>query len=576
MWKDYICKFHILNVECVAIFIMYSKLIRILWTFTLVMNVTYFLEVNYEAKGFTDVPVDNIPRNVTSINLAKNKISTLEAYTFCSFVLLLSFDLCHNKISNIKDLTFHGLSTLETLLLNDNQLTGMPPLGDIANSLKELNPKNNPNIETVDFSWISMTKLTTLKLDNTGLTSMPVSVSNVPDISTLYVQHNEIKYIPDGYFEPLNKLRYLYISGNDIQTLNPITLHIPSSLHQLRADSIGLANFTEGSFEMLTGLVQLYLKNNFLTDFNVISLTRGQGFSSLKHLHLTGNTLGMIPSTEQISDSLQQLLVAEMTFGNISTNYFDDLTELTRLDLQKTGIEKVPQFNHNMTKLEILNLQYNRINFVPADYFAKLTKLTVLNLGHNQLQYSEIPSPGLIFLKNLYLNINELQEFPKINSSIVNLKRLYLQWNKIKEISMKTVYGVLTPHMIAESLIELQLHNNHLNGSKIDDNLWPTMPRLKKLRMDNMTLKLFPSLNSLKQLTELRAQKNSFESLGPISSVKESRNLNKIYLNLNNLSTIINFVQLAETVTSSTLKVYIGNNKMKCDADICWMKYMNR
>ena len=252
------------------------------------------------------------------------------------------------------------------------------------------------------------------------------------------------------------------------------------------------------------------------------------------------------------------------------------MTELTRLDLQNAGVEKVPQFHHNMAKLEVLNLQQNRINFVPADYFAKLPSLTVLNLGYNRLQYFEIPSPGLGFLTKLHLNRNELKQFPKINSSIGSIERLYLQRNEIREISMKTVYGVSTPHMIAESLVELQLHNNHLSGAKIDDNLWPTMPRLKKLRIDNMTLKSFPNLNSLKKLTELWAQRNPFESLGPISNVKESRNLNKIYLTRNNLSSIINFVQLAETATPSTLKVYLGNNKIKCDVDICWMKYMNR
>ena len=123
--------------------------------------------------------------------MLKIKFQHWRAEQFYSLGLLLSLDLSHNKISEINELAFQGLSSLETLLLNDNFLTGMPPLGDIANSLKELNLKNNPNIGTVDFSRIDMTKLTTLKLDNTGLTSMPVSVSNAPDISTLHVQHNK-------------------------------------------------------------------------------------------------------------------------------------------------------------------------------------------------------------------------------------------------------------------------------------------------------------------------------------------------------------------------------------------------
>ena len=57
---------------------MNSKLIRILWISIAVIHFMYALKVNYEGKEYTDVPVEKIHGNVTSINLAKNKISTLE------------------------------------------------------------------------------------------------------------------------------------------------------------------------------------------------------------------------------------------------------------------------------------------------------------------------------------------------------------------------------------------------------------------------------------------------------------------------------------------------------------------
>ena len=164
-------------------------------------------------------------------------------------------DLSYNDISNVHHSAFHGLTVLEKLMLNNNELTEMPYLGHVVNSIKELNLNSNPQIRTVNFSQFQMMELTTLELQDTGLTAMPISISNVPMITKLNLQSNHIKTITDEYFVPLHNLKELYISGNSIHELDPIALGLSDTLQILQADSIRLSNLTHGSFKNLQGCV---------------------------------------------------------------------------------------------------------------------------------------------------------------------------------------------------------------------------------------------------------------------------------------------------------------------------------
>ena len=170
--------------------------------------------------------------DVTSLYLHGNKISTL-GYQFQNYESLQTLDLSFNDISNVHYSALHGLSGLTRLHLNDNELTEMPYLGHIANNIERIYLYNNPNIKTVNFSQLQMPNLIYLNLQNTGLTSMPISFSNAPELTDLNIQSNNIEYIPNGYFEPFKKLKKLYISRNNIEDFDPVALSLSGTLQNL-------------------------------------------------------------------------------------------------------------------------------------------------------------------------------------------------------------------------------------------------------------------------------------------------------------------------------------------------------
>ena len=547
-----------------------------MWIFTTILSLQNALCVNKRRQGLKIVPVGDIDQGATNLDLSFNQISSLEAYQFENYALLQALDLSHNNIANVNDTAFHGLNALQKLWLNNNKLTGMPYLGYIANNIKWLYLHNNPNIKTVNFSHLQMNNLAHLNVEKTGLISMPISLSNAPEIIGLNLQKNTIDFIPQRYFEPFKKLRKLYISCNNILNFNPITLGLSSTLQNLYAEENGLSNLTEGSFKNLTGLKQLNLRSNSLMELNVMGLTDGQGFPHLTSLYLSRNKLNTLPSAEQVSDSLHYLLAASMAIGSISAEYFDNLDQLIQLELQYTGLRSFPQFNKNMTKLLNLYLHGNKITFIDRLLFANLPVLRILNLQSNKLSHFEIPHPGIKSLESLYLGHNELQEFRNITSSIKSIKYLYIQNNNIKEISMKTIYGSSIQQESAENMVYLYMHRNGITGHEIDNNIWHTMPNLQELQIYAMNLKTFPNIHLLEKLTRLWAHKNSFQSTGLLKNLKAMKRLSLLNLSQNNLSSVVNFVQLAETVTSSELTVYLQHNNIDCNVDICWMKYMDR
>ena len=555
---------------------MISQLVPFVCTLFLALNILYACRLNYNGKKYTTVPIVNHSCDVTSMHLHRNQISTLEAYQFQNYKSLLTLDLSYNEISNVHDTAFHGLSALTRLYLHNNKLKAMPYLGYIENNIKWIHLHNNPNIKTVNFSQLQMPNLIYLNLQNTGLTSVPIYFSNAPELTELNIQSNNIEYIPNGYFEPFKKLKNLYISRNNVEDFDPVALSLPGTLQNLWAESIGLSNLTQGSFRNLTNLKQLRLRFNSLKEFNTTSLTYGPGFPQLTHLYLSQNKLDKIPSIGRISDSLQYLLVASITIDDIPADYFDDLDKLIWLELQDTGIQSFPQFNRNMTELRTLYLQSNKITYVDSHLFRHLPLLSILHLQNNQLRHFEIPHPGIRSLEYLYLGYNELREFPNITSSIKSIKYLHIQNNHIKEISMKTIYGSSITETKAENMVKLYMQFNEMDGHEIDDDIWRTMPKLQELQIHTMNLRVFPDLHPLEKLTRFWAHGNSFQSMGSLNKLKDIRKLSFLYLNQNNLSSIVNFVELAEAVSSSVLTVYLKHNNIYCNVDICWMKYMER
>ncbi|ELU12580.1 hypothetical protein CAPTEDRAFT_67305, partial [Capitella teleta] len=91
-------------------------------------------------KGLTEIP-DDIPLDVTSINLEENSISTIGPAAFSKFTQLNSLDISFNRIGIIHEDAFAGLKNLGRLILFANKIKEIPKLQGLA--LSELNLHNN-------------------------------------------------------------------------------------------------------------------------------------------------------------------------------------------------------------------------------------------------------------------------------------------------------------------------------------------------------------------------------------------------------------------------------------------------
>lgn len=131
-----------------------------------------------------------------------------------------------------------------------------------------------------------------------------------------------------------------------------------------------------------------------------------------------GNPIGNLPAG--VFDNLTQLTSLDLAATNItvlSVGIFDKLTKLSSLNLFTNGISELPAgIFDKLTQLTFLSLDLNQISVFPTGIFDKLTKLT--NLGLSQNQISVLPTEifdKLTQLTGLSLSSNKLTSLPPLD-----------------------------------------------------------------------------------------------------------------------------------------------------------------
>ncbi|KAI8509671.1 Calcium-independent phospholipase A2-gamma [Branchiostoma belcheri] len=168
--------------------------------------------------GLTSVPQD-LPTNITNLNLAGNQIITLRLGN------LQTLELHYNDITDIPAGTFNSTPQLRDLYLDINRFNFTTLRSDMftcLGNLEYLHLTSNgiTDIQARTFSptpqlrWLLMqnNKLTTLRSDMfTGL----------GNLQQLLLQGNDISGIQAGSFSSTSQLRGLGLSNNKLTTLKP-------------------------------------------------------------------------------------------------------------------------------------------------------------------------------------------------------------------------------------------------------------------------------------------------------------------------------------------------------------------
>ena len=240
---------------------------------------------------------------VTSLDLRKNKITTLQAEDFGGLISLQVLDLSKNKFERLPEGIFSGLGSLQLLDLVSTKLRSLP---------------------VAVFSDLG--SLETLLLNVNSLRTLPAGVfSALGNLQQLDLGSNRLSSLPQGIFNGLSSLRFLFLGGNRLGSLPDGIFSGLGNLVRLELSGNSLNQLPESVFRGLNNLRMLHLSSNSLHSLPERILS---GLSNLENLDLNGNPLSSLPvAVFNGLNSLESLQLAATSLNSLPAGIFDDVLD---------------------------------------------------------------------------------------------------------------------------------------------------------------------------------------------------------------------------------------------------------
>ena len=377
--------------------------------------------------------------SLEGLRLQYNDLTTLPAGLFDGLSSLKTLGLSRNLLTNLPAGIFSGLTGLETLTLPLHYNDRLPLSGDLFSGLTGLDTLwlslvgYNDLIPLPDEIFSRLTALQSLTLHVADRSTLPDDLfSQLSTLKRLYLGYNALTTLPDGVFAGLSSLEELNLSYNALATLPDGIFAGLSSLEELNLLDNDLTTLPDGIFAGLSSLEELNLSYNALA-----TLPDGvfAGLSSLEELNLLDNDLTTLP--DGIFAGLSSLEGLDLSGNDLTTlpdGIFAGLSSLETLSLHGTALTTLPDgIFAGLSSLEGLYLDYTALTTLPDGIFAGLSSLETLDLGYTAL--TTLPDgifAGLSSLETLDLGYNDLTTLPDgIFAGLSSLETLYLRGNDL-------------------------------------------------------------------------------------------------------------------------------------------------
>ncbi|XP_041467726.1 phospholipase A2 inhibitor-like [Lytechinus variegatus] len=252
------------------------------------------------------------------ISLSRNQLQILENFT--QLDVLSHINVSYNQIRMVKKYAFQGSTNLTHLDIRGNYLMMIPDLSsfprlfylDLSGNLLERNPihqlpseyftnlaylhlsHSNPmtlsyslTVKSTSLLVLSMTNipmfhkfsenitfdlptLDILFLSDNGIINLPKITA--PDLDSLVLSNNEIKFLIQEVFQGIPRIRYIDLSSNHIRSIPPDTFASSIYIGELNLENNQIHHISESAFINQRGGFILRLGNNHLVSILPSSL----------------------------------------------------------------------------------------------------------------------------------------------------------------------------------------------------------------------------------------------------------------------------------------------------------------
>lgn len=317
-------------------------------------------------------------------------------------------------------------------------------------------------------------------------------------------------------------------------------------------DLDGLPNLAIGNRTLLK------IKGCILNETQPILETFGfLGVSNVRALMYNDYRLHRIPYSSNQFEGLEKLENLTLYQGSgIQERTFERLSNLKRLYIQIENLQLQRGVFDSLSNLEVLNLEYNQINYLEEGLFQYQENLKVLSLARNTINnISKKVFQGLNNLRVLDLRANKIESLDReVFTLLPELTELNIGFNPISKIPE----GILSGN---RKLKTFDLRNNIKMLEFLPEDFLANLPQLKIVNLDSSKISHLPD-TLLRQSTEvvtLNLKNNRLRSL-PETLLRDQHQLQDLDLGTNLLETIPD--ELLDNCRELTT-LHLSNNRLQ-------------
>lgn len=251
---------------------------------------------------------------------------------------------------------------------------------------------------------------------------------NCANLRAIHMEENGLRFIDSMAFAGTN-LTTLYLQNNQIEFLQPDTFaHIPYLETLFLSDNL-IEEVLPGTFDSTPNLLSVILSRNKLSSWSSHNLP------NVYILYLDGN---------------------EIT--TISGAAFVDMPKVFLLDLGDNSITDLPTFE-GLGQVTWLNFMNNKVKHVHAESFTNLVSLNYLYLGYNEIEYCNFTISDTDFLPNVRELSFSGNQLTAIENFIlpVNVTNINFSYNKLTHLRVNSIKPIT-------QLRYLNVENNEIRG----------------------------------------------------------------------------------------------------------------